>query len=95
VFIIIGIVALLLTIFFVRLFIYKKQNIPARSFSAGLQNENNGEYEEALINYEIALSEINKSKHNNTLRIKIIEKIKVLHTVVQYEKNLFYLNKNL
>jgi hypothetical protein len=95
VFIIIGIVALLLIIFLVRLFIYKKQNIPARSYSAALQNENNGDYEKALINYEIALSEINKSKHNNTLRIKIIEKIKVLHTVVQYEKNLFYLNKNL
>jgi hypothetical protein len=85
--IIIAVVVLLLIIFLVLLFIYKKQNVPARSFSAALKNENNGDFKEALVHYEIALTEVKKTKRNNSLRIKIIEKIKVLHTVVQYEKN--------
>jgi hypothetical protein len=68
--------------------------MPARSFSAALQNENNGNYEEALSNYEIALVEVEKTNYNKTLRIKIIEKIKLLHTVIQYQRNVFYLNKD-
>ena len=72
-------------------FIYEKQSVPSISFSIALENENNGNYEAALSNYEIALTEVKKTKRNKDLRIKIIDKIKVLHTVIDYET--YNLNK--
>ena len=73
---------LFISILLIRVFIYTKGNAPLRSFSAALQNENDGNYGGALTNYEVALTEIKKTKYNKILRIKIIEKIKTLHTVI-------------
>jgi hypothetical protein len=93
VFIIISICVLFVIILFLRTFIYQNRNVRAKSFSVALQNENNGDYEQALTNYEIALSEVKKTRNNKTLRSTIIEKIKILRTVIQYEKGLFNLHK--
>ena len=51
----------------------------------GVRNENNGLYKIALDNYQAALAEIRKHKIPNTLGKKIDEKIKMLHTIIEYE----------
>lgn len=93
-FIIVSVSVLLIALFFLRVLFYSKKNISEKSFSIALQSENNGEYEDALLNYEIALAQVKKMKHHKDLKSKILEKIKVLHTVIQYQKNLFNVNKN-
>lgn len=93
-FIIVSVSVLLIALFLLRVLFYSKKNISEKSFSIALQNENNGNYEEALLNYEIALAHVKKMKHHKDLKGKILEKIKVLHTVIQYQKNLFNVNKN-
>jgi hypothetical protein len=60
----------------------------SKSYSIALENENSGNYQEALNNYKIALVEVKKTKRNRDLRIKIVEKIKVLHTVIDYHKGI-------
>lgn len=84
---------LFIVILLIRAFIYKNKTVVGRSFSAALENENNGNYEEALNNYEIALTEVKKTNRNKTLRTTIADKIKTLHTVIHYHKNVFKVNK--
>lgn len=85
---------LLLIILFLRALLSRKRNPSVKFFSAAQKFENDGDFEEALINYESALTEIKKEKLSKNLRIRIVEKIKVLHTVINYQKNLFYLSKD-
>lgn len=87
-FILIAIIVLFIALLVTLRFIYEKQSVPSISFSIALENENNGNYEVALNNYEIALTEVKKTNRNKELRIKILEKIKVLHTVINYEKGI-------
>jgi hypothetical protein len=79
-------------ILLIRSFILWKKNIPVELFVEALRNENNGNFEEAVITYETAL---NKSKKiwflSNSLENKIIEKIKVLHTIIDYKNNLRFI----
>lgn len=86
VFITIAAVLLLLVFLFVRWLISRRKDIPSALFSAARKKENSGNYEEALSNYETALTEIKKTRHNKRLETIITEKIKVLHTVIQYGK---------
>jgi len=78
---------LLLIIFSIRSFIHWKKNIPVNLFVEGLRNENNGHFEEAIINYETALNKFEKSRFKSNLKNKIIEKLKILHTVIEYKNN--------
>jgi len=80
---------MLLTIIFIliRSFILRKKNAPVRLFNEALKNENSGHFEEAVITYETALKEINKIRFHGTLKNKIIDKIKVLRTILEYNNN--------
>ena len=72
----------------IKFLVARKKNIPVEFYFAALKNENNGFYEEAVINYEKALTEAKKkSRYHQLLKIKIIEKIKVLHTVIDYQNS--------
>lgn len=82
----IAVVLLVLIILLVRWLIARRKDIPSALFSAARKKENSGNYAEALSNYETALTEIKKTRHDKRLETIIIEKIKVLHTVIQYEK---------
>jgi hypothetical protein len=84
---------LFILIILVRTFGYRRKSLPARSFAAALKDENNGDYESALNGYEVTLMAMRKSKGYRSLRIKILEKIKLLHTVIDYRKNLFTVNQ--
>ena len=66
----------------------KKKNVPVELFVEGLKYENDGHFDEAIINYENALSEAKEGRFHRDLKIKIIQKLKVLHTVIEYKKNI-------
>jgi hypothetical protein len=67
------------------------KTIPVKLFFEAVKNENKGDFEAAIISYENALNEVKKGKlHDSNLENKIIEKIKVLHTAIDYQNNLQY-----
>ena len=80
-------VTLLLVASFVRFVILKKKNITVKLFSLALKNENNGRLEEAVTSYECALVEVKKIRFHSVLQKKITEKLKVLNTMIEYDRN--------
>ena len=80
-------ITLLLLAPFVRFVILKKKNIPVSLFSLALKNENNGHLDEAVTAYECALLEVKKTRFHNGLQKKITAKLKVLHTMMEYDRN--------
>jgi hypothetical protein len=68
-------------------FILRRKNIPVELFIEALRNENNGHFEQAVITYETALNEVNKIRFHSTLKNKIIQKLKLLNTVIEYQNN--------
>src|ERR1039457_1739046 len=72
----------------IRYFILSKDNIPVRLFTEALKNEKSGYFEEAIINYEIALKKFKKIKSHSTLKNKISEKLRLLHTLIENKENL-------
>jgi len=71
----------------------KKKNLPVELFVEGLKYENDGHFDEAIINYENALSEVKKSRFYRDLENKIIQKLKVLYTISEYQKNTQFTRK--
>jgi hypothetical protein len=81
-------VALVLFIILFRLFFRHPKNIPAELFSAALRTENDGDYEAAIVTYENALQEFGKSNfRSSSLKNRINARLKVLHTLIDYRKN--------
>ena len=77
----------LLTTSIISSFFLKKKDLPVELFVEGLKNENDGHFDEAIINYENALSEVQKNRFHRELKNRIIQKLKVLHTIIEYRKN--------
>lgn len=65
-----------------------KKKIPDALFAEALRNENSGDFETAVITYKKALNEVNKIRFHTQFKNKIIEKLKVLHTAIEYKKGL-------
>ena len=84
-------IVLSIIILLIHFFVVRKKNIPVGLFVEGLRNENNGHFEAAIINYETALNELRKIRFHSTLKNKIIEKLKLLHTIIEYESNLDFI----
>lgn len=82
-----SIILLTIIIILIRSFILRRKNIPVQLFNEALKNENSGYFEEAVITYETALNEIKKIRFHGTLKNKIIDKIKVLRTILEYNNN--------
>ena len=76
------------------LYVLYKKNGHTELYSEGLRNENNGCYTTALHNYEDALSEIRKLKLNDKFGVKIAQRIKILRTTIDYERNFQHSNGN-
>ena len=85
-------IALLITSVISSIFLRKK-NLPVELFTEGLKYENDGHFDEAIINYENALSEIKKNRFHRDLEYRIIQKLKVLHTISEYKKNIQFTRK--
>ncbi|MES1198104.1 MAG: hypothetical protein ABUL41_02395 [Chitinophagaceae bacterium] len=80
-----------LILLLVRSFILNKKNTQTQLFTEALRNENSGHFEEAIITYETALNEAKKIRFSNSsLKNRIIEKLKVLHTIIEYKNNLHF-----
>ncbi len=78
---------LVLMILFIRSLLSRQTAIGAKLFCAALKNENSGHYEEAIVDYEKALIEAKKTRYNKMQQNKIVEKISLLHTVIQYQNS--------
>ena len=78
---------LFIAILFVCHIILKRKNVPVRLFAEALKSENNGYLEEAVVTYKSALLEVKKIRFHSELKRKIIQKLKVLHTMIEYKKN--------
>lgn len=77
---------------FVRSLILRKKSLPVTLYVEALRNENSGHFEEARATYENALEEAKKEKfqYGGSLKNKIIEKLKVLHTIIEYKNSLHF-----
>lgn len=67
--------------------------MPVELFVKALRNENNGNYEEALIAYESALNEVRKIRFHGSLKHKIIEKISLLHTLIDHKNSFRFIRQ--
>ena len=76
--------------FLIRAFVLRRNNISVELFLNALRTENNGQFEDAVTTYEKALNEVNKMKFHGRLKNKIVEKIKVLHTIIEYNNGIRY-----
>jgi len=82
---------LLIIILLIRSVVLRNNNILEKLFIEAIKNENSGDFEAAIISYENALNEVKKGKlHDSDLENKIMGKIKVLHTAIDYKNNLQY-----
>jgi hypothetical protein len=82
-----SLIVLSIVILVIRSFVLRRKSVPVELFFKGLENENSGNYEEALISYESALNEVNKIRFHGSLKHKIIEKIKLLHTLIEFKNS--------
>src|SRR4030095_5922034 len=80
-------VGLSCVLFLIRYFSSREKNIPVQLYFDALKDENSGNFEAAKITYENTLIRGKKIKYNNTLKNKIVEKLKLLHTVIAYNTN--------
>ncbi|HLK27244.1 MAG TPA: hypothetical protein VKT28_01585 [Puia sp.] len=64
-----------------------KKNSHTVLYKEGVHHENEGNYKLALQNFEDALMEIRKLKVDHKFGNKIEERIKMLRTLVDYEKS--------
>jgi uncharacterized protein YpmS len=77
-----------LIIFLIRSFVLRRRNVPVDLFLEALRDENSGHFEAAVVTYESALNAARKSRFNSYLKNKINEKLKVLHTIIEYKNSL-------
>ena len=85
-------IALLLTSVISSLFLRKK-NLPLELFTEGLKYENDEHFDQAIINYENALNEVKKNRFHRHLENRIIQKLKVLYTIIEYKKSIQFTRK--
>jgi len=71
-------------ILLIRFFVLRRKSIPSELLAEALQDENNGHFEAAVITYESVLNEIKKIRFHNDMKNKITEKLKVLHTSIEF-----------
>ncbi len=78
---------LVFIILLARFFIQRAMMVPVKLFQEALKKENDGCYEEAEMGYQTALVEVKSRRfQSNKLKNVILEKLKVLNTVIEYRK---------
>jgi hypothetical protein len=80
-------ILLLVIIVFGRYVMQKRKSISARLFAEALKDENSGHFEEAVLTYRNALDEVKKTRFHSNMENKIVAKLKVLNTVIEYTNN--------
>jgi hypothetical protein len=82
------IMILLLISYLISSIFFQRKNLPVKLFVEGLKDENSGHFEEAIRKYENALTEIKNNRFHSTLKNKIIQKMKLLETIIKYKNGL-------
>ena len=85
------IIVLSLIILSIRFFVLRRKNIAVELYVEALRNENSGHLEGAVITYETALNEVKKIRFHSILKNKIIEKLKLLHSIIEYNNNFHFI----
>ena len=67
--------------------IHRKSHITIGLYVKALKDENSGHFEEAITGYEIALAQCRRIGFQRALKNKIIGKVKLLHTIVDYNNS--------
>jgi hypothetical protein len=80
-------VALIILGLFIIFIIQHRKKSRAGLYCEGIRNENDGRYNLAIHNYEEALDEIRSPRMKRSLIKKITGRIKILRTMIEYEKN--------
>ena len=80
----------IITILVISSILVKKNNLPVRLFIEAQKTENDGHLEEAMITYASALDEVRKFRFHGNLKNKIIDKLKVLNTAIEYRNNFHF-----
>lgn len=83
----------LITFLLIRSVLSKKKSLPVRLFIEAQKNENDGQFEAALIAYGSALHEASKVRFHGSLKNKITDKLKVLQTIIEYKNNLQFVRQ--
>ena len=78
----------------VRYLLLRRTSLSTQLFIKGIRAENGGLYDEAAVSYEKALSGMKKSWFHRALKIKIREKLKLLHTISTYKRDQEFIRKN-
>jgi hypothetical protein len=81
------VIVLSIVFLIIRSLAFRRKNIPVQLFVKALHNENNGNFEEALAAYESALNEVKKIRFHSSLKHKITDKIKLLHTLIEHKNS--------
>lgn len=80
-------IAFILIFILIRSYVLQRKNVPVALYVSALKNENNGHFEQAVIIYENALIEVKKIRYHTSLKNKIIEKLKIMHTIIDYKNS--------
>jgi hypothetical protein len=78
----------------VRHFLLRRTSLSTQLFVKGIRAENSGLYDEAATSYENALRTMKKNWFHRSFKIKITEKLKVLHTINTYKRDQGFIRKN-
>jgi len=65
----------------------RRISLSTQLFIKGIRAENSGPYDEVAVSYENALSEMKKNWFHRSFKIKIREKLKILHTIRTYKRD--------
>lgn len=76
-----------LIVVLMRAFTHWRNNIPVGLYVKALKDENNGHFEEAIHTYEIALAQCKGVRFQRRFKNKIIGKLKLLHTIIDYNNS--------
>lgn len=80
-----------LIILLIRSLFLRKKSTPVKLYVEALRNENSGHFEKALVTYENAMKEVKKERfQDSSLRNKISDKLKVMHTLIEYKNSLHF-----
>jgi hypothetical protein len=77
-----------------RYFVLRKKSPAMLLFLDAIKAENKGNYQEAVAAYEGALSAAKKTRFDGYLKIKIVEKLKLLQTIKTYKSDQAFVRKD-
>lgn len=72
----------------------RQKSVPVNLYFEALRNENMGRFELAEAGYRAALEEAERSRFHDDLRIKIAEKIRLMQTVINYQRSISFASFN-